>query len=187
MNARSPRSSRASRSDNPLRSGALAGLPPSLLKKAPPAVVALFLLIGAVSYFVSPPSSTTPRTKAEKAAIPSGPGTITRTRTSLDDAIRDRASGLIVESSGVITKTLPDDKDGDRHQRFIVKLDSGNTILIAHNIDLASRVPVREGDSIEFHGQYEWSDQGGTVHWTHHDPGGRREGGWIKHAGKLYD
>lgn len=181
------RSARSGRPTNPNRSGALDGLPPSLLKKAPPAVVAIFLLVAVISYFVSPPSSTTPRTRAEKTAPPSGPGTITRTRTSLDDAIRDRASGLIVESSGVITKTLPDDKDGDRHQRFIVKLDSGNTILIAHNIDLASRVPVREGDSVEFHGQYEWSDQGGTVHWTHHDPGGRREGGWIKHAGKLYD
>ena len=32
-----------------------------------------------------------------------------------------------------------------------------DTILIAHNIDLASRVPLKEGDEIRFKGEVEWA------------------------------
>ena len=84
-------------------------------------------------------------------------------------------------------RLLPDDNDGSRHQKFIVRLDSGNTILIAHNIDLAPRIDrLRRGDRIEFYGEYEWNDRGGVVHWTHDDPAGRHEDGWLRHKGKTY-
>jgi hypothetical protein len=36
-------------------------------------------------------------------------------------------------------------------------------------------------------GEYEWSDRGGTMHWTHHDPKRWREGGWIEHRGVHYE
>lgn len=81
---------------------------------------------------------------------------------------------------------LPDDNDGDRHQRAIIVLSNKRTILIAHNIDLAPRVPWREGDTIEFYGEYEWSEEGGVMHWTHHDPARRHVDGWIKLDGKVY-
>lgn len=93
----------------------------------------------------------------------------------------------MVTLSGTVDRTLPDDNDGSRHQRFILRLDSGRTILIAHNIDLAARVPIRENDRVTLRGEYEWSAQGGTIHWTHHDPKQWREGGWIDHAGKRYE
>lgn len=105
----------------------------------------------------------------------------------IEDAFRRQASGVLVEASAEISKLLADDRDGHRHQRFILRLDSGRTLLCAHNIDLAPRVPAKEGDRIEFSGQYEWNEQGGVLHWTHHDPDGRHPGGWIRHAGKLYE
>lgn len=95
-------------------------------------------------------------------------------------------SEVTVEVSGRVRNLLPDDRDGSRHQRFILELSSGQTLLIAHNIDLAERVPLRAGDTLTVRGQYEWNAKGGVVHWTHHDPSGSREGGWIRYNGNLY-
>ena len=102
-------------------------------------------------------------------------------------AFRNRTSGIQVSGEGITTKILADDNDGSRHQRFILKLPSGQTLLVAHNIDLAPRISsLREGDSVEFNGVYEWNSRGGIVHWTHHDPEGRHEAGWLRHGGKSY-
>ena len=96
-------------------------------------------------------------------------------------------SGVMVESGGEVTRVLSDDVEGSRHQRFIVRLASGHTVLISHNIDLAPRIDgITTGDRVEFRGQYEWNGRGGVVHWTHHDPDGDRSGGWIEHAGHTY-
>jgi hypothetical protein len=102
-------------------------------------------------------------------------------------ALDERRSDVLVECSGDIVKVLDDDNDGARHQRFLVKLDNGVVVKVSHNIDLASRVPAEKGDTLEFKGEFEWNELGGVVHWTHHDPGGRREGGWLRHRGKTYE
>ena len=91
------------------------------------------------------------------------------------------------ESEGTVTRVLPDDTKGSRHQRFLVRLSTGRTVLIAHNIDLAPRVQgVSEGDTVSFSGEFEDNDKGGVVHWTHHDPSGRHVAGWIRHRGQVY-
>jgi len=106
---------------------------------------------------------------------------------TLARAFESRQSNLQVEAQGIVEKVLPDDNQGSRHQRFIVRVSDRQTVLIAHNIDLASRVPgLRAGDSIEFRGEYEWSSKGGVIHWTHHDPQGRHTGGWLRHDGREY-
>jgi Protein of unknown function (DUF3465) len=103
-------------------------------------------------------------------------------------AFSNRLSNMKVSGRGIVAKVLPDDNFGNRHQRFIIKLASGQTLLVAHNIDIASRVTgLRAGDEIRFLGEYEWNDQGGVIHNTHRDPGGRHIGGWIEYAGKRYE
>ena len=94
--------------------------------------------------------------------------------------------GAWVEIRGYVQRRIRDDRRPPRHQRFIVELAAGATLLVAHNIDLAPRVPVEVGDEVVVRGEYESNAQGGVIHWTHHDPDGRRPGGWIRHAGKEY-
>ena len=106
---------------------------------------------------------------------------------TLQNAFRNKQSDIQVTGSGSVIKTLPDDTKGSKHQRFIIKLSSGQTVLIAHNIDLAPRINgLRTGDTVSFNGEYEWNSKGGVIHWTHHDPAHRHEDGWLKHNGKLY-
>ena len=106
---------------------------------------------------------------------------------TLQTAFNNRQSNLQVQGQGVVTRILSDDLEGSRHQRFILKLSTGQTLLIAHNIDLVSRIAgLRTGDTVEFYGEYEWNSKGGVIHWTHHDPNNRHIGGWLKHGGIIY-
>jgi hypothetical protein len=107
------------------------------------------------------------------------------------DAIRaafdEQLSGVQVSGQGTVVKLLRDDNDGSRHQRFVLELPSGQTLLVAHNIDLAPRIAgLATGDTVAFHGVYEWNAQGGVLHWTHHDPRGQHEAGWLRRAGRTY-
>ena len=104
-----------------------------------------------------------------------------------EDAYRNRLSGVMVTAEGPVIRLLADDNDGSRHQRFIIRLKSGQTLLVAHNIDLSMRVPAQENVMVRLHGQYEWSDKGGTVHWTHRDPQQKHESGWIEINGRRYN
>ncbi|MFC1778516.1 DUF3465 domain-containing protein [Pseudomonadota bacterium] len=106
---------------------------------------------------------------------------------SVQQAYKNQQSNLQVRGVGVVSRVLPDDNEGSRHQRFILDLKQGNSLLVAHNIDLAPRINgLRKGDKVEFHGEYEWNPKGGVLHWTHHDPANRHTGGWLKHDGRTY-
>ena len=106
---------------------------------------------------------------------------------TVDAAHQQQKSDVQVEGVGVVIKVLPDDLKGSRHQKFILRLASGNTILVAHNIDLAPRIPnLKKGDTVGFFGEYEWNNKGGVVHWTHHDPRGKHLDGWLESGGKRY-
>lgn len=106
---------------------------------------------------------------------------------AIQSAFDARRSDLQVSAKGQVVKVLADDNEGARHQRFILKLAPGITVLVAHNIDLAPRVPeIAVGDEVEFNGEYEWNSKGGVIHWTHHDPQGKHEAGWLRHRGQTY-
>ncbi|NQY89855.1 MAG: DUF3465 domain-containing protein [Colwellia sp.] len=111
---------------------------------------------------------------------------------SLKEAFDNRLSDVQVKGAGTVVRILKDDIKGSKHQRFILRVSSEQTILIAHNIDLAPKInSIANGDQVKFYGEYEWNRKGGVVHWTHHDPGGRHVGGrhvggWLKHKGRMY-
>jgi molybdopterin converting factor small subunit len=106
----------------------------------------------------------------------------------ISSAHSTQTSDLQVSSRGTVVKLLSDDNKGSRHQRFILKLSNNQTVLVAHNIDLASKITsLRRGDVVEFNGEYEWNSKGGVIHWTHHDPAGRHQDGWLKHNGAIYE
>jgi cold shock CspA family protein len=120
------------------------------------------------------------------------PASITEQRTDKSDAIiasafSNRQSNLQISGQGVVTKILPDDDIGSRHQKFIIRLTTGQTLLIAHNIDIAPRISfLKQGDSVQFNGVYEWNEKGGVIHWTHRDPDGSHVAGWLEHQGQRY-
>lgn len=102
-------------------------------------------------------------------------------------AYKQQISNIQVQSKGEVKAILADDNDGSRHQKMILKLENGLTVLVAHNIDLAPRVEgLRKGEIVEFYGEYEYSPKGGVIHWTHHDPQGKHVDGWLKYQEKSY-
>ena len=102
-------------------------------------------------------------------------------------AFDNHFSHVQINGAGTVYKILRDDNEGRRHQKFILRLPWGQTLLVAHNIDIAPRLNgIQEGDKIEFQGQYEWNSKGGVLHWTHHDPSGRHQSGWLKYGESIY-
>ena len=73
-----------------------------------------------------------------------GPATEQRTGPLVDDpigrAFASRAKDVQVQGEGKVIRVMADDLDGSRHQRFIVELASGQTLLISHNVDIARRI-----------------------------------------------
>ncbi|WP_082783636.1 DUF3465 domain-containing protein [Snodgrassella sp. CFCC 13594] len=103
------------------------------------------------------------------------------------EAYAQQRSDVPVRGEGEVVKVLKDDNEGDRHQRFILRLADGQTILVAHNIDLAPKLTgLQAGDQVSFQGEYVYNPQGGVLHWTHHDPQGRHDGGWLQYQGRTY-
>lgn len=105
----------------------------------------------------------------------------------IQQAFDRRQSNIQVQAEGRVKAVLADDNEGSRHQKFILGLENGLTVLVAHNIDLAPRIKnIEKGDTVEFYGEYEYTEKGGVIHWTHHDPQNRHVGGWLKHKGQIY-
>jgi hypothetical protein len=146
------------------------------MKKA--LIILLAFLVGyAVSRYIGTPVEESPSVTAP----------VENTDVLLKKAFADRASGMQVEGRGTVAKILPDDRSGSRHQKFIVRLESGQTLEIAHNIDLAPPIDnLAEGDVVLFFGEYAWNPKGGVIHWTHRDPDGRHVAGWLQHDGKIF-
>ena len=98
-----------------------------------------------------------------------------------------RDTGEWIDGVGVVRRLLADDHDGSRHQRFVLDMRNGQTLLIAHNIDLAERVPLGMGDRVRVRGMYGWNELGGLVHRTHRDPHGVEDGGYVRYRTRMFE
>lgn len=126
--------------------------------------------------------------KAEKVKTNPSNSSSALSAVTAEFAFAAQESNIQITGKGVVIKILADDKSGGRHQRFIIKLPSGQTLLIAHNIDLAPRIDsLQTGDSVRFYGEYLWNEKGGILHWTHHDPQGKHVAGWLEHNERRYE
>lgn len=124
-------------------------------------------------------TSSTPKSNA----FETDPKTLHR----LEQARKNPDAKLWVKVRGKVIKLLKDDLHGSRHQKFLINIDGkGFTLLVSHNIDLAKRVPIEVGDAVTLFGLYEWNNRGGLIHWTHHDPKGKKKGGWIRLGEQEY-
>jgi hypothetical protein len=126
---------------------------------------------------------------AETSPAPSPSGLIADARPDpVVAAFERRAQNLMMTVEGQVDRVLSDDRDGSRHQRFILRTFSGHTLLVAHNIDLAPRLDgLKEGERVALRGEYEWNPQGGVIHWTHRDPGGAHMPGYIDWNGRRFE
>lgn len=121
------------------------------------------------------------------SALPPSTNLVIDDQQKIMQAYQQQRSNIQVQAQGTIKAILPDDNHGSRHQKMILQLENGLTVLIAHNIDLAPKIEgLKKGDKVEVYGEYEYSPKGGVIHWTHHDPQGKHIDGWLKYQGRMY-
>lgn len=102
-------------------------------------------------------------------------------------AVERRRRVDFVEGRGmVVTRLLPDDNSGLRHQKWIVRLSNGASMQAVYNLDLCERVDLQVGDKVAMGGQFVWTNQGALLHWLHYDPRERRPDGYVEVNGKVY-
>ena len=116
------------------------------------------------------------------------------TQTPDDRAVCDAYSGqrshVEVVADGTITRLFGVAQGRvSPHEGFLLRLASGCSLVVRveANTDFTGPIPLREGQSVAVKGEYEYYPGGGVVHWTHRDPRGRHEGGYISSGGQVYE
>ena len=151
-------------------------------------IAAAVVLLAALGWYYSRPADQRPPIAQAAPGPRSGPP-VARPA-SMDEAAKayaDEADGRLITVQATVERLLADDRDGSPHQRFVVRTASGQTLMVAHNIDLAPRLDgLRPGDTVALSGEYVWNNHGGLMHWTHRDPSGRHAAGYIEWQGRRY-
>lgn len=141
------------------------------------------LTVAAVAFLVAACSTTSSDQPDNLAAI---------------NAIQSHRSGQEVTIEGTVAQPPRFSKGpSGRHEDFIIEVSSGTgeqqLILVAHNVDIAPEVPFDEGEvsagtaDVIVHGELDIDRSGPVIHFTHHDPSGRHQPGFIKYRGATYD
>ncbi len=106
---------------------------------------------------------------------------------ALVNAVNSKRNVDFLEASGVtVIELLADDTQGLPHEKFIVRLSNGATVLCVFNLDMGQRIPLKVGDIVDLGGQFKWTNVGALMHWLHADTQNRRPDGYVDLNGKRY-
>ena len=118
------------------------------------------------------------KSETQKIVVRSSPAKSAERKRCVFASFRD---GEWVTGWGTVKKILPDDTVPPCHQRFLLVDPTGETLLVANNIDRWQRLgDLHVGDIVEFKGEFKDTERGYLVHWTHPDVSRRRPGGYVR-------
>lgn len=98
-------------------------------------------------------------------------------------------SHVEVIANGSVTRTMGVQPGRiSPHEGFLLQLATGCRLVVRveANTDFTGPIPLDPGEHVVVKGEYEYYPLGGVIHWTHRDPRGRHEGGYIEAGGRTY-
>lgn len=98
-------------------------------------------------------------------------------------------SGVEVVADGTVTRVFGIQQGRvSPHEGFLFRLTSGCSVIVRveANTDFTGPIPLTTGEHVVVKGEYEYYPRGGVIHWTHRDPRGRHENGYIEAGGRSY-
>lgn len=98
-------------------------------------------------------------------------------------------SGVEVVADGTVTRVLGVQQGRvSPHEGFLFRLASVCSVVVRveANTDFTGPIPLTTGERVVVKGEYEYYSRGGVIHWTHRDPRGRHENGYIEAGGHSY-
>ena len=116
-------------------------------------------------------------------------GATTPDDAALCSAFRDARSHVEVVADGHVTAVLGVAAGRvSPHEGFLMRVGSGCDVVVRvdANTDFTREFPLSRGEAVVVKGEYEYYSRGGVIHWTHRDPRGRHEGGYIEIDGRRY-
>lgn len=107
------------------------------------------------------------------------------------DAWRAGRSHVEVTASGAVARILGErEGPSGKHLGFLLHLSGsagrGLTVRVEDNLDLTGTLPLAEGKAVTVRGEYIYDSRGGLIHYTHRDPRGRHEAGYVQADGRIY-
>ena len=117
-------------------------------------------------------------------------GATTPDDAALCSAFRDARSHVEIVADGHVTAVLGVAPGRvSPHEGFLMRVGSGCDVVVRveANTDFTGEFPLTRGEPVVVKGEYEYYPRGGVVHWTHRDPRGRHDGGYIEIDGHRYE
>jgi hypothetical protein len=150
----------------------------------------LFSLIALIACCIVISGCANAQTQAPEAPSKDQTGKQSPSTSGDAEAIRAQQLQLVkvpLKVTATVKKMLRYDDRGLPHEKFLLVLSNGSTILVAHNTKMAPYVPIQAGDIVTVSGEFIWNDKGGLIHWTHHTDTPNHVGGYIEFKGKRYE
>jgi hypothetical protein len=104
----------------------------------------------------------------------------------LEHAYHDQRTDFMSEVSGAVVRIVVDEKGDAPHQKFFIRLENGQTVLVVHDLEAGGKIPLAINDRVTVRGEYSWSETGGTLQRTERDLSTQRRHGFVEHEGKRY-